>query len=363
VAAGTLAPGATASPPLRLAELPGTEALPRIPPLAPPQAPVTDVPRLRGTVAARERVVVGIAADGTPTAVTVEQRLVVRSLGDYAFFIPAPAVSVVAAAGSQSQPGFRPNQIVWQGFSPRRKVLAARAKLRLADSVSALPLRVRVSGTPLRRGPFELAITIENVTRSTAAGFRADALRADIARALQTLRAAVRIDRPTSGQVVRIRGQTRPVRLQVTAPLDVRTSVSFPTGAVRALTQTRFARRLDGGPLRLTVRGITRRAAAPKLRIVATPVVAAALPPASARTLRAAVLGYLRYARTRQYQAFLANPDSRGPSSTTYVYETVERGAAAPEATPSDDSALPTAVVVGALMLVGVGLVVLWAHL
>lgn len=363
VAAGTVAPAAGGAPPLRLADLPGSEALRPIPPLAPPHAPVTEVPRLRGTVSARERVVVGMAADGTPTTVTVEQHLAVRSLGDYAFFIPAPAVSVVAAAGSQSQPGFRPNQIVWQGFSPRRKLLAARAELRLGDSVSALPVRLRISGAPERPGPFELAITIEDATRSRAIGLAADALPADVRRALDALRAAARIGRPIVGQVVRIRGESRPVRVVVTAPLQIRASVRFPAGAVRVSTPVRFARRLDGGALRLTVRGVARRAAAPKVIVVSRPLVRAALPPPSARTLSAAVLGHLRYARTRQYQTFLANPDPRGPSATTYLYETVDRSSVREAPSPNGDSQLPTAIIVGALVLLGAGLVVLWAHL
>lgn len=364
-AAGILAPPANAAPPLRLADLPGVEALRPIPPLAPPQPPATEVPRLRGTVFAEERVVVGISADGTPTTVNVVQRLRVRSLGDYTFFIPAPAISVVAAPGSESQPGLRPNQVVWQGFSPRRKVLAASAELRPADSVSALPLRVRVTGAPVRRGPFELVITVENTTRTPAGGFTADAVGTDVVRALAALRAAAKINRPIEGKFVRIRGERRPLTLHVSAPFAVRGLVGFPAGDVRGLTRTRFARKLDGGTLRVTVRGVALRDAAPRLMIVARPLVAAAVPPPAARTLQAAVLGYLRYARTRQYQAFLANPDPRGPSVTTYVYDTTagERRAVTPEPQPDDDSALPTAIVLGGLALFGLGLVVLWAHL
>ena len=146
VAVAALAPTAASAQQFRLLELPGVEALPRVPPLAPPQPPVTETPRLRGSVFARERVVVGMAPDGTPRTVTVSQRLLVRALGDYAFVVPAPAVRVVAGPGSQSRPGLRPNQIVWQGFSPRRKVLVAVAELRPGGSVPALPVRVRVTG-------------------------------------------------------------------------------------------------------------------------------------------------------------------------------------------------------------------------
>jgi hypothetical protein len=365
IAAGMVAPGAIAAPPARLADLPGAEALDPVPPLAPPQPPVTEVPRIRGTVSSEQRVVVGISPDGTPTAVTVMQRLFVRSLGDYTFYIPAPAVSVVAAAGSESQPGFRPNQIVWQGFSPRRKVLAARAELRPEDSVPALPLRVRVAGAPVRAGPFELVITLENTTRSRAFGFTADAVDADVVQALAALRAAAGIDSAIEGRVVRVRGETKQVTLHVSAPLDLQGSVGFPAGTVSALAPSSFTRHLDRGTLRVTVRGVARRAAVPRLRIVTRPLVAAAVPPRSARTLRATVLGYLRYARTRQYQTYIANPDPQGPGRAAYVYDTAaaKRTAAPPEPERSDDSALPAVILVGGLTVLGLGLVVLWAHL
>ena len=366
VAAGTLAPTAIAAPPARLAEMPGVEALPRVPPLAPPQPPLTEVPRLRGTVSARNRVVVGMAVDGTPTSVEVVQRLQIRSLGDYSFFIPAPALSAVAALGSESQPGLRPNQLVWQGFSPRRKVLAARVALRLGGTVSALPLRIHVTGAPSRPGPFELTITVENATRTRAQGFTAAASAAEVVRAVAALRAAAGIDRAIEGRVVRIRGRSSPATFTVLAPFGFRGSVSFSPRTVRAVRPTAFTRLLGGQAERVTVRGVALRAAAPRLRIVATPDVRAALPAPSSRTLEAAVSGYLRYARTRQYESFLANPDLRGPSFSTYVYETraAERSPAPQGREPTDDgSALPVAILVGGLTLLGLGFVVLWAHL
>lgn len=365
VAAGMLAPTAAAAPPTGLADLPGVEALRPVPPLAPPQPPVTEVPRLRGTVFSQERVLVGISPEGAATTVEVTQRLHIRALGDYAFVIPAPAVSVRAGPRSQSQPGFRPNQIVWQGFSPRRKVLSAVAELRNAGSVPALPARIRVTGAPVRPGPFQLVIRLENTTRTPAAAFTADAAQADIARARETLRSASRSNRPIEGSFVRIRGLTRPVTLHVSALLGLRGSVDFPAGAVEGLTPTHFTRRLDRGTLRVTVRGVARRAAVPRLRIVASPSVAAAIPPSSARTLRATILGYLRYARTQQYHTFLANPDPRGPSSATYVYDTAaaQRSAPQSEQRSSDDPAVPAAILLGGVALIGVALVVLWAHL
>ena len=363
VAVAALAPTAASAQQFRLLELPGVEALPRVPPLAPPQPPVTETPRLRGSVFARERVVVGMAPDGTSRTVSVSQRLLVRALGDYAFFVPAPAVRVVAGPGSQSRPGLRPNQIVWQGFSPRRKVLVAVAELRPGGSVHALPVRVRVTGIPVRPGPFELAIFLENATRTRATGFTADVPRADLVSALADLRAAAADDRPITDRVVRIRGGSRPATVDAWAALAVRGAIAFPAGAVSDLAPARFTGLLRGRTLRFTARGTARRATTPKLRLVVDPAPRAALPPRSERTLEATVAGYLRYARTRQFERYLANPDPRGRTATTYRYETV-----APPRPPANvggsagDSELPTALVVGLVIVVGFGLVVLWAH-
>ena len=98
--------------------------------------------------------------------------------------------------------------------------------------------------------------------------------------------------------------------------------------------------------------------------LVVEPAPAAALPPRSARTLEATVAGYLRYARTRQFERYLANPDPLGRTATTYLYETAAPARACADAGSSADRRLrlPTALVVGLVIVVGVGLVVLWAH-
>jgi hypothetical protein len=367
LALGVAATTATAAtPPSQLAELPGTAALPRTPPLAPPQPPLAEVVRLPGTVTAHARVAVGIDAEGTPTKVSVVQRLSVRALGDYAFFIPAPALSVAPAPGSESEPGLRPNQIVWQGFSPRRRLLAAAAELRVGD-VDVLPLRIRISGAPTRPGPFELVLTLENTTHTTVRAFTADALEPDVVEALDDLRAAARIGSSLEDRSVRVRGQVSPSTVEVSAALDVRGLVSFPAGAVRDLAPARFSGELGGArrnALRVSIRGVALRPAVPTVRVVAEPAVADTLPPRSARTLEAAIAAYLRYARTRQYETFLANPDPRGPSRTTYVFQTERPSATTPTPSPStDERALPGAVIVAGLALLGAGLVVLWSHL
>jgi hypothetical protein len=368
LAVGILAPTANAGAPVRLAELPGVEALPNVPPLNPPQPPLTEVARLRGTVFAQNRVIVGIDAGGAPRAVSVAQRLLVRALGDYTFFVPAPALSVVAAAGTESQPGFRPNQIVWQGFSPRRKVLAARAALRLPESIPALPLRIRVTGAPTGPGPFELVVSLENATYAQGHVFSATAaVESDLAAALAALRGAARSGRAVEEETVRIKGQSAPALVGASAVLAARGTVDFPDGAVSSLSPARFSVVLGAEKdrtVRITVRGVARRSATPKIRIVAEPLVRAALPRRPVRDLASLIRAYLGYARTRQFLTFLANPDPNGKSTTSYVFETAaaERSVARPEREESGRG-VPAAVLAIALALVGLGLVVLWAHL
>jgi hypothetical protein len=360
-----LAPSAAGAQQLRLLELPGVEALPRVPPLAPPQPPPTETPPLRGTVFARERIRVGISSDGAPGSVTVTQELRVRSLGDYAFVVPAPASMVTPGAGSQSRPGLRPNQIVWQGFSPGRKLLVAVAELQPRQSTFALPVRVRVDGFPTSPGPFALTITFENATRSLATVAIAPGVQADVAAGFDALRAAAGINRPLEGQTVRLRREPTTRRFEVWAPLALRGRIAFPRGSVQNVTTTQFSRTLGRKAVRVTVGGKALRAVTPRLSVQARPLVAAALPQASETSLDALVLGSLRYARTWQFQRFLANPDPVGPSAATYEYETVAQAPTAQRESGStdDDSGVPTALLIGGLVLLGVGLVVAWSHL
>ena len=97
--------------------------------------------------------------------------------------------------------------------------------------------------------------------------------------------------------------------------------------------------------------------------LVVEPAPRAALPPRSARTLEATVAGHLRYARTRQFERYLANPDPLGRSATTYLYETAAPPRRSADAGGSaDDSELPTALIVGLVRVVGFGLVFPWAR-
>ena len=103
--------------------------------------------------------------DGKPNGVAVVQTIVVKRLGDYVFTIPAPVESVTPGPGTESQPGKRENQILWEGFSPGRRALA-RADLRVAESVAGLPLEVGAEPGVLK---------IRNTTAVTVPSFSGDA--------------------------------------------------------------------------------------------------------------------------------------------------------------------------------------------
>ena len=127
------------------------QVLPQTPPLAPNVAgPLPISPRFFRRVPNQERVVVGLDEDGTPKTVRVQQTLVLKRLGDYVFAIAAPVKTVLPGPGTESPPGQRTNQILWQGFSPGiRRGLSVIADLRVDESAPMLPVKVHVekSGT------------------------------------------------------------------------------------------------------------------------------------------------------------------------------------------------------------------------
>jgi hypothetical protein len=360
-----LAPGVAvaAQPTQQLLELPG-EALPPEPPLAPPQPPLlpgTDVEPLRGTAVALQRVDVAIAGDGTPTAVTATQRLELTSVGDYVLFVPAPATAVAATAASASQPGLRPNQIVWRGFAQGRRTLAAAAELRVRDSASALPARIRIDGVPTAAGPFVVVVTVEDASAVTVRTADGTAAAGDLARVLRRLRAATRA-RTSAAATIPLRAPISETSRDVAAAFTVSGSLTFSPGAARIQDETTFSGAIgpDRRRVRFAIRGTATRAAAPRVRILLEPNPAAAVPRAAG--LGAVATGYLDYARTLQYHEFLANPDPNGRSRTTYVFETETGQPSATLMPDGDEGLLLPLIVLGGGLLLGV-LVVLWAHL
>src|SRR5262249_6424139 len=135
---------------------PAAPALAAPPPVLLPSAfqPLSPEPPLRGTavgetrfrghVASRELVLVTQDAARRVHRVRVQQRLLLPAVGDYVFSIPGPIVDVRRLPGSQSSPGLRQATLVWAGFSPGGRVIAAEVRLDARRAARVLPLRLRV---------------------------------------------------------------------------------------------------------------------------------------------------------------------------------------------------------------------------
>ena len=94
-----------------------------------------------------------------PAQIRVRQRLLVRGKGDYQLAIGGPIDDALPAPGSQSTPGLRTDQLLWAGFSPGRKVLAADVLLRPRAAAQYLPVRLRLQGEGDRT-----VLTVKNAT-------------------------------------------------------------------------------------------------------------------------------------------------------------------------------------------------------
>lgn len=383
------------------------QALTRSPPLQ-TIAPLFEL-QLPGRIISREQIAVGLDPTGAPASVTVTQRLSLDAAGDYAFAVQAPVLDVVATPDSDSEPGLRQGAILWQGFSPSRRLLGAKAMLRVAESRSSLPLRVsldaRINGVPLqagrkRSGRLELVLTLFNATTASVATFEGDGHVGDIARVLDELRKTVEGGGPYTQNLVRVRSSGGPLPARtahVEAPLDVDGVIRFPLRSLSGATVVNgrrvpagiaFSARLgDGAPLRLAVRvrGEARGLDLPTVSLQARPVleIAALRPPrggtwrdAVARglirpdgrtLLRTAIDTILRLARVRQYETFLANPDGfarAGADRAVYLYRTAPPTASIAPRQPVDGGGgvlLPLLLVIGGVFAAG-GLLVVWAH-
>ena len=223
-------------------------------------------------VASIERIRVGVDASGRPAAIHVRQRLVVSGKGDYQLAIGAPVEGVRRAPGSQSEPGFRVDQILWAGFSPGKKVLAADVALSLRPSAHYLPLRLH-----LRREADGVSLTIVNVTTTPVMSYAGVVRGPEMAKLLDETRRAslegarVKAAFATFVGVVHIPRQ--PVTIE--APFRVQGELRLPGG--RPVSFSRVVG--DGRPLSFRVRASGSGAPEVHLRAWPAPVVRMLQPP------------------------------------------------------------------------------------
>ena len=313
-----------------------------------------------GHVSSREFVEVGIAPDGTLVRVTATQRLLVEGTGDYSFGVPAPATSIAAGPGSESQPGLRDVGILWQGFSNRRRVLSARVALRLKQAAAGLPLQVRIE----RQGG-STVVRLVDIARKEVTMTVGRAKRRAIVAVLQKIRAWYAHPTPggSPGWFVHGTPANQTQRLEVSAPLHVTGVIS--EGPPRVTVDAVLGGR---GPLVRSFEIPGTNTKTLRLR-VSMPAPLEILPtPGEVRhaadPLTAVQQGLGGLATSASYQRYLTSPDPAAPSvDASFLYRSVPKPAAA--AGPAGHGGGDTlAILLGALLGLAflAGLAVLWAR-
>jgi hypothetical protein len=303
--------------------------------------------RVIRTGATREAIRIRVDATGRPVTVSADQRITLVAPGDYSFVVPGPVLDVTAPPGSRVQPGLLQGAIVWQGFSPGKRTLAATAKLDPAATAPVLPLALR-----LIRGRDSVTLEVKNRTPVTVDAYTGRGDAAELEHALTRVRADVLAGRNPGRPLVH--ATISPARVRVDAPFRVRGELRLG-GRV-----ARFAQTLGGGhpsTLRIHLTG----QGTPRLTVRAEPLVDVAV----RRTLGGAVESMLRLARTNQYRTFLQTPGLAEQTHTTYTWTSTSAVPAAPAA-PAEhggNDAARTALVLAATVVGLAVAITLWTYL
>jgi hypothetical protein len=373
VAALVLAAGAQAQPTSQQVVLPGPVPYPTVSPPLAAYGPVPPTPtRYVFHITSTQLVRVGIDGQGRPTSVGVRQRLRLSGRGDYQFIVSAPISDVRPAPGTDSEPGLRVNQVLWAGFSPGRKVLAADVKIRPRPVAEFLPVRPE-----LQRGGGGATLSVVNATRTPVLEYSGLVRPQESAKLLDETRRAARAGVRVSPAQATFVGPVTEVtpRPEVEAPIKVEGELSF-AGSRPVLFATTLG---DGRPLGISVHA--EGSGRPHVRLRAWPVPPEQLlTPPGASTWQAAVkrrhipaasllkrllLARMRMVRVDQYQTFLSNPDADGRNRIVYDYETAApRPAARAPKAESGGGGGPLVLVLallGSILAAGVALAA-WAH-
>ena len=226
-----------------------------------------------GSVVNDEVVQVGVGGDGVPRSVLVDQRLALLGEGDYAVRERGPARAAVSLS-DEPPPVTNRGAVVWQGFSPGRRDLAARLTLDPAIERDRLPLAVVVSFTPTGGrpeplgaggqlpGPGTATVTLTNATSQpadlpTATDAPAAALAAPLDRALAVARAPSGARLPSTDDVLpkAVTG-TGPARVPATQSLPLHLTGTFRlTGTTGTVAGPATTPTPDGASLSGTLAG------------------------------------------------------------------------------------------------------------
>ena len=182
----------------------------------------------------------GVDGQGRVVAVRALQRLYLTGTGDYLIVVSAPVLDVRAAPGSQSEPGQRRGQILWSGFSSKRRLLAADASLHPGPVRPYLPLRLQA-----RRDGDRYELTVTNTTATSEVAFQGAGTAKELAALLDRTRRDSLAHRRLRPAYVTIRGL---VSQRADRPRSRRRCGSRASCASRPRLRRLAARRSPGAP-------------------------------------------------------------------------------------------------------------------
>jgi len=314
-----------------------------------------------GPTSDREDVVVAVGPTGTAQTVTDTQHLVIHGAGNYIVRELGPARAAVGL-GDTVPPVLELGTVVWQGFSPGTRSLAARLTLDAGIESARLPLRVSFAFRDkaghqqgLRPGAEaptagSVVVTLVNQTSSQRV---VDSGRADLqplVRALEMLQASAAHPRaavpPVAGAGLprTVPGTSTGQRqLDVVAPLRVTGTITVPGAAPQitgpGLTPTTGGASVDGtlaGSVSFTVPVQTGQRVALHLDVRPWPDARTLAPPKPFRSWRAwaasgpddaavaqatdtLIAGAAAAAHAAEYSPYL-QADMPGPDLSTFTY-------------------------------------------
>ncbi|HVE97786.1 MAG TPA: hypothetical protein VNA12_01245 [Mycobacteriales bacterium] len=358
-----------------------------------------------GPVRDDERIEVAVAPDGTPAAVVVTQRLELTGTGDFAIRERGPALRVSALEGTTA-PIIQRGTVVWQGFVPGRRLLAARLTLDPAREALLLPLRLELSwtapdGAPIAAGgavpgPGRLVVRLANQTARPESLPAGVARTSDLVPLLDRLREAAAVAStappPAAGRGLPLRVPADGVGTRtavVAAPLRVTGSVRV-RGASGVEVSGAGARALpsgDGADVAGVLHGTTEvvlevpgsgalevdltvvpaldpRRLEPPGRVPSWAAWAAASPDEAARRTATDVLveAAAAAARADEVAPYLGHPGP-GPTSTQFRYRLAPAPRVVRERVPLRPRPVPIALTATAVVALAAGAAAAWRRL
>jgi hypothetical protein len=225
--------------------------------LRPDRRLVSHVP---STVSTREDVAVAVDGSGTPAAVELDEHLHVDGTGAYLIYERGPARAAAPLDGSLP-PVLELGTVVWQGFSPGGRDLAAHLKLDATLEAQRLPVRTQLSFRPASGGRERplgangaapgagtVFLRLTNTTSTPRVVPTGAGATAPVADALTTLLAAARRSdaHPSTAYPLPVAGRGLPREVPATDVASTAAFVPAPMRVVGSLTAPGTSAALSG---------------------------------------------------------------------------------------------------------------------